>query len=58
VTTGLMIASGIVMAQAAGVTWAATAVTGAAAIVMLTTRLNPLWLLAAGGVLGGPGLLV
>ena len=58
VTTGLIIASGLVMAQATGVTWTATAVTGAAAIVMLTTRLNPLWLLAAGGALGGLGFLV
>jgi chromate transporter len=58
VTTGLIIASGLVMAHAAGITWAAIAVTGVAAIVMLTTRLNPLWLLAAGGVLGGLGFLV
>jgi chromate transporter len=58
VTTGLIIASGMVMAQAAGITWAAIAVTGAAAVVMLTTRLNPLWVLAAGGTLGGLGLLV
>jgi chromate transporter len=58
VTTGLIIASGLVMAQAAGITWAAIATTGAAAIVMLTTRLNPLWLLTAGGVLGGLGFLV
>jgi chromate transporter len=58
VTTGLIIASGLVMAQAAAITWAAIAVTGAAAVVMLTTRINPLWLLAAGGVLGGLGILV
>jgi chromate transporter len=58
VTTGLIIASGIVMAQAAGITWTAVAVTGAAVVAMLTTRLNPLWLLAAGGALGGLGLLV
>ena len=56
-TTGLIIASDMVMAQAAGITWAAIAVTGGAAVVMLTTRLNPLWLLAAGGVLGGLDLL-
>jgi hypothetical protein len=30
------------MAQAAGITWAAIAETGAAAIVILMTRLNPL----------------
>ena len=58
VTTGLIIASGIVMAQAARITWTAVAVTGAAVVAMLTTRLNPLWLLAAGGALGGLGLLV
>jgi len=58
VTTGLIIASGLVTAQAAGITWAAVAVTGGAAVVMLTTRLNPLWLLAAGGVLGGLDFLV
>ena len=46
------------MAQAAGITWAAIAVTGATAVAMLTRRLNPLWLLAVGGVLGGLGLLV
>jgi len=46
------------MAQAAGITWAAIAVTGAAAVVMLTTRLNPLWLLVAGGALGGLDFLV
>ena len=58
VTTGLIIASGVVMAQAAAVTWGGLAVTGAAAVVMLMTRLNPLWLLAAGGALGGLGFLV
>jgi chromate transporter len=53
VTTGLIIASGIVMA----ITWTAVAVTGAAVVATLTTRLNPLWLLAAGGALGALGLL-
>jgi chromate transporter len=54
-TTGLIIASGLVDGSGADITWAAIVVTSAAAIVMLTTRLNPLWLLAAGGVLGGLG---
>jgi hypothetical protein len=40
VTTGLIIASGIVMAQATGITWTAIAVTGAAAVVMLTAALS------------------
>jgi chromate transport protein ChrA len=46
VTTGLIIASGIVMAQAADVTWRAIAVTATAAVVMLTT---PQPALASGG---------
>jgi chromate transporter len=45
------------MAQASATGWAATAVTAAAAVAMLTTRYNPLWLLAAGGLLGGLGIL-
>jgi chromate transporter len=51
VITGLVIASGIVMARAADADWQA------AAVLMLATRLNPLWLLLAGGVLGGLGVL-
>ena len=57
VTIGLIVASGIVMAQASATGWAAMAVTAAAAVAMLTTRYNPLWLLAAGGVLGSLGIL-
>ena len=37
--------------------WQAAAVTVAAAVLMLATRINPLWLLLAGGVLGGLGWL-
>jgi chromate transporter len=57
VTMGLVIASGTVMARAADAGWRAAAVTIAAAAITLTTRLNPLWLLLAGGALGGLGLL-
>jgi len=57
VTIGLVIASGIVMAGAADLDWHAAAVTIAAATLMLSTRINPLWMLLAGGVLGGLGLL-
>jgi chromate transporter len=45
------------MARAADPDWRAAALTIAAALVMLMTRLNPLWVLLAGGVLGGLGLL-
>jgi len=57
VTMGLVIASGTVMARAADAGWPAVAVTIAAATLMLGTRLNPLWLLLAGGALGSLGLL-
>jgi len=57
VTMGLVIASGTVMARAADRSWLAAAVTIAATAITLATRLNPLWLLLAGGALGGLGLL-
>ena len=57
VTMGLIVASGVVMARAADRGWAAASLTVAAAVVMLTTRLNPVWLLVAGGALGGLGAL-
>src|SRR5262249_35315083 len=49
VTVGLIIASGIVMGRAADHGWPAVTLSVAAAILLLTTRLNPIWLLAAGG---------
>jgi chromate transporter len=57
VTMGLVIASGAVMARAADPGWRPAALTIAAAAIMLGTRLNPLWLLVAGGAIGGLGLL-
>jgi len=56
-TIGLVIAGGYVMARAADIGWQSALVTAAAVGVMLGTRLNPLWILAAGGVLGGLGFV-
>jgi chromate transporter len=56
-TIGLVIAGGYVMARAADVSWQSALVTAAAIGVILGTRLNPLWVLVSGGVLGGLGLL-
>lgn len=56
-TIGLVIAGGYVMARAAGTGWQSAAVTAAAVALMLATRINLLWILVAGGVLGGLGLL-
>ena len=57
VTIGLVIAGGYVMALAGGPGWPSLALTIVAAAVLLGTRLNPLWLLAGGAVLGGVGVL-
>ena len=57
VTTGLIIASGTVMAGAADKSWPAFAMTAAATLLMLNSRTNPFWLLLAGGILGAIGLL-
>ena len=57
VIVGLVIASGIAMGRAADTGWPAVALSVAAAVLLLATRLNPIWLLAAGGALGGLGLL-
>jgi chromate transporter len=57
VTVGLIIAGGYVMARSSA-GWAAAAVTlAAAAGAALRPRLNPLWLIAAGGALGACGLV-
>lgn len=54
---GLMAASALVLAQTSDRTWTAVSITIAAALVASLTRLNPLWLLVAGGCLGFAGLL-
>jgi chromate transporter len=57
VVVGLVIASGTVMAHTADNSWQAVAVTIATAVIALATRLNPMWILLAGGILGGLGQL-
>jgi chromate transporter len=54
---GLMGASGLILALTSDRTWAAALVTVGAAILATTTKLNPLWLLLAGGLLGFIGVL-
>jgi chromate transporter len=56
-TIGLVIAGGFVMARAADQDWPSAVLTLAALMAMLATRLNPLLILAAGGVAGAFGLL-
>ena len=54
---GLMSASGLILALTSDRTWIAALVTAAAAGLAFATRLNPLWMLLAGGCLGFAGLI-
>jgi chromate transporter len=56
-TIGLVIAGGYVMARAADTGWQSATVTAAAVVLMLATRINPLWILITGGALGGLSLV-
>jgi len=54
---GLMAASAMVLVRTSASSWSAALVTAAAAALAFTTRLNPLWLLLAGGLLGFAGVI-
>lgn len=54
---GLMCASGLILVQTADRTVAALFITGTAAFLAFATRINPLWLLAAGGIFGFAGVV-
>ncbi|KPF98052.1 chromate transporter [Rhodopseudomonas sp. AAP120] len=54
---GLMCASGFVLAMASDRSAGAAVVTVIVAVVAGATRINPLWLLIAGGVLGFAGVV-
>lgn len=54
---GLMCASGFVLAMASDRSVGAAVVTAIVAVVAGATRINPLWLLIAGGVLGFAGVV-
>jgi chromate transporter len=56
-TIGLVTAGGYVMARAADTGWLTVGITAAAVSLMLGTRMNPLWILAAGGATGALGLI-
>ena len=56
-TTGLMIASAWLLTAASAQSIFSYVVTGATALMMLTPRINPLWLLALAGGAGATGLL-
>lgn len=57
VTVGIVAASALIIATAAGKNEAAVAITAAAAVLAYFTRINPMLALAAGGILGALGLV-
>ncbi len=57
ISIGLMCASGLVLTLTSDRTWAAAALTIGAAMLALTTRLNPIWMLVVGGILGFAGVV-
>lgn len=54
---GLMGASALILAQSSDSNWVAVLITLGAAAFAFGTRLNPFWLLAAGGILGFAGVV-
>lgn len=54
---GLMGASGLILALTSDRSWVAALITISAAVLAFATRLNPLWMLLAGGALGFAGLI-
>ena len=54
---GLMGASSLILARTSDQNWIAFLTTAIAAILAFATRLNPFWMLAAGGILGFAGLI-
>jgi chromate transporter len=54
---GLMGASGLILARTADRSWVGALITAIAALLAFATRLNPLWLLLAGGCLGFAGVI-
>jgi chromate transporter len=55
VSVGLVAASALLIVRAADRTWILAAISAGVALVATRTRLHPLWLLAAGAVIGWSG---
>jgi chromate transporter len=55
VTAGLVAASAVLIAKASDPSWIAWAITGVCAVLAFRTRIHPLWLLAAGSLIGLTG---
>ena len=54
---GLMAASALILAQTSDNSWMALLITIVAALLATATRLSPLWMMVAGGLLGFAGVI-
>ena len=52
ISVGFIVSGGYVLATPHGVDWQSALIAGTSAAVLYATRLNPLWVLSGGGVLG------
>jgi chromate transporter len=52
ITVGFIVSGGYVLATPTGVDWRSALIAGSAAAILYLSKLNPLWILAGGGVLG------
>ncbi|WP_035059675.1 chromate transporter [Andreprevotia chitinilytica] len=57
ITIGLVLGSGYLLTRSADQSWPAYVLTAVTVLLMIHTRLNPLWLLAGGAVLGLLGVV-
>jgi chromate transporter len=57
ITVGLLLASGLVITRAADHGWSAIMLTAATMTLRVTTRVNPLFIMAGAWLLGGLGLV-
>ena len=52
ISVGFIVSGGYILATPQGIDWHSVLIAGASAAMLCATRLNPLWILSAGGVLG------
>ena len=52
ISVGFIVSGGYVLATPGGLEWRGALIAGAAAAIMVLSRLNPLWILCGGGALG------
>lgn len=57
VTAGLVLAAAIMLSESTSVSPGHTALTAAGSLLLVATRLHPLWVLGAGAALGAAGVL-